>query len=242
LENAQGLKDAIDASLDFLRPWMPWAQNEPESLEKKCERILNYRAAFFAKKQLTFGILLRPASQIRRSNRSGEHTRLACGVRRPAESGSEGLSETPALPRPPNRQSIVRAPANHETQTVIGSISINWRVRPDIVDFGYWLRADEARKGYATEAVLGCTFAAFRALSSPSVEIYCNPENVRSAAIPARLRYLPSEPAIRKTADQRDRLSQIWRMDRARFEEIHGATAGYTLYNADGEPLVDSQP
>jgi RimJ/RimL family protein N-acetyltransferase len=183
LEDAQGLKDAIDTSLDFLRPWMPWANNEPESLDKKCERILNYRTAFFAKKQLTFVIF------------------------------------------------------KTDTMKVIGSIAINWRVGPDIVDFGYWLRADEARKGYATEAVLGCTFAAFRALGSPLVEISCDPANDRSAAIPARLGYLPSEPAIRKTADQRNRVSQIWRMDRARFEKIHGANTGYTLHNADGEPL-----
>jgi RimJ/RimL family protein N-acetyltransferase len=183
LEDAQGLKDAIDSSLDFLRPWMPWANNEPETLEKKRERIRNYRTAFFSKKQLTFGIF------------------------------------------------------KTDTKKVIGSIAINWRVRPDVVDFGYWLRADEARQGYATEAVLGCTFAAFRALGSPLAEIYCAPANDRSAAIPARLGYLPFEPAIRKTADQRDRLSQIWRMDRARFEEIHGTVLGYALHNADGEPL-----
>ena len=35
------LKDAIDSSLDHLRPWMPWAREEPKPLEE----TLNHRGA-----------------------------------------------------------------------------------------------------------------------------------------------------------------------------------------------------
>jgi len=32
-EDAPKLKEAIDASLDHLRPWMPWAKDDPETLD-----------------------------------------------------------------------------------------------------------------------------------------------------------------------------------------------------------------
>lgn len=112
---------------------------------------------------------------------------------------------------------------------VLGSASIAWHGGPEKANIGYWLRADEVGQGYATESVLGCMFAAFRRFGALTVEIYCDPANHRSAAIPARLDFLTLEPAVRKTADDRDRLSLIWQMERARFEEIHGATQGFSL-------------
>lgn len=33
------LKAAVDASLDHLRPWMPWAENEPQELDKKIDGL-----------------------------------------------------------------------------------------------------------------------------------------------------------------------------------------------------------
>jgi len=45
-EDAPLLKAAIDASLDHLRPFMAWALNEPEDVEKKIERIRAQRAKF----------------------------------------------------------------------------------------------------------------------------------------------------------------------------------------------------
>ena len=40
------LKLAIDESLDHLRPWMPWAMHEPESVEAKIDRLRAYRGQF----------------------------------------------------------------------------------------------------------------------------------------------------------------------------------------------------
>lgn len=173
LDDAAGLKEAIDTSLEHLRPWMPWAQNEPESLDKKRERIARQRAAVFVEGTLQLGVFSRKGSG------------------------------------------------------VFGSVSIRITAASGIANFGYWLRVDEARRGYATEAVLGCMFAAFRGLDVRTAEIYCAPANVRSAALPARLNFLHLEPGVRKTADGRDRVSDVWQMERARFEEIHGATEDF---------------
>jgi RimJ/RimL family protein N-acetyltransferase len=182
--DAEGLKEAIDSSLDHLRRWMPWAHHEPESIELKRDRIARQCAEFLAGEQLHLGIFSR------------EGTR------------------------------------------VLGSVSIRNDAPSGIANFGYWLRADETRQGYATEAVLGCMFAAFRELDAHTAEIYCDPANVRSAAIPARLGYLRMPPAVRKTADGRDRMSEVWQLERARFEEIHGATKGFNLRDEFGRAIL----
>jgi RimJ/RimL family protein N-acetyltransferase len=40
------LKEAIDASLDHLRPWMPWARHEPQTLAEKVELLREFRGQF----------------------------------------------------------------------------------------------------------------------------------------------------------------------------------------------------
>jgi RimJ/RimL family protein N-acetyltransferase len=43
---AQLLQDAVTASVEHLRPWMPWAHAEPEALEAKVQRLRVFRAQF----------------------------------------------------------------------------------------------------------------------------------------------------------------------------------------------------
>ena len=40
------LKEAVDASLDHLRPWMPWARHEPQTLAQKVELLREFRGEF----------------------------------------------------------------------------------------------------------------------------------------------------------------------------------------------------
>jgi len=40
------LKDAVDSSLEHLRPFMPWVNNEPQSVDDKVELCRSFRAAF----------------------------------------------------------------------------------------------------------------------------------------------------------------------------------------------------
>ena len=40
------LKEAIDSSLDHLRPWMPWARHEPQTLAEKVELLREFRGQF----------------------------------------------------------------------------------------------------------------------------------------------------------------------------------------------------
>jgi RimJ/RimL family protein N-acetyltransferase len=50
------LKEAIDSSLEHLQPWMPWALDEPQTLEQKIELVEAFRSSFHAGENFTYGI------------------------------------------------------------------------------------------------------------------------------------------------------------------------------------------
>lgn len=76
-QDAPLLKEAIDSSLDHLRPWMPWAVYEPQSLEAKADRLRLFRGEFDLDRDYVFGILSRDERLALGS--SGLHTRLGDG-------------------------------------------------------------------------------------------------------------------------------------------------------------------
>lgn len=78
-QDAALLKEAIDASLDHLRKWMPWADNEPEPLNLKVMRLRQYRAMFDLDKDYVYAIFNQDETQV--LGGSGLHTRLGETVR-----------------------------------------------------------------------------------------------------------------------------------------------------------------
>ncbi len=73
------LKTAIDESLEHLLPWMPWAQNEPEPLQAKADRLRKYRGQFDLGVDYTFGIFSKDQQMLIGS--TGLHTRLTGNAR-----------------------------------------------------------------------------------------------------------------------------------------------------------------
>jgi RimJ/RimL family protein N-acetyltransferase len=55
-EDAAMLKEAIDSSLDHLRPWMPWARFEPQTLDEKVELLRGFRSRFDADEDFGYGV------------------------------------------------------------------------------------------------------------------------------------------------------------------------------------------
>ena len=55
-QDAYLLKNAIDESLDHFLPWLPWAENEPEEINKKIQRLRRFRADFDLDKNYVYGI------------------------------------------------------------------------------------------------------------------------------------------------------------------------------------------
>lgn len=50
------LKEAVDSSIDHLRPWMPWAQYEPQTLEEKVELLRGFRGRFDLDQDFAYGV------------------------------------------------------------------------------------------------------------------------------------------------------------------------------------------
>jgi RimJ/RimL family protein N-acetyltransferase len=54
--DAPPLKEAIDSSLDHLRPWMTWTEDEPQSLDEKVALLRTFRGNFDLGKSFGYGI------------------------------------------------------------------------------------------------------------------------------------------------------------------------------------------
>ncbi len=68
------LKKSIDESLDHLKQWMPWAWNEPESLEQKTIRLQKFREQFELGEDYAMAVFNDYETELLGS--SGFHTRI----------------------------------------------------------------------------------------------------------------------------------------------------------------------
>ena len=68
-----------------------------------------------------------------------------------------------------------------------GEAALSALVGPDVVEMGYWLRADATKQGYATEASAALIDLAFTRLGARRVAICHDPDNAASAGVPRRL-------------------------------------------------------
>lgn len=73
-EDAPLLKEAVDRSLDHLRPWMPWAHQEPQTLEQKTELLRSFRGQFDLGQNFVYGLFSADESQL--VGGSGFHLRV----------------------------------------------------------------------------------------------------------------------------------------------------------------------
>jgi RimJ/RimL family protein N-acetyltransferase len=68
------LKEAVDSSLDHLRPWMPWAQDEPQTIEEKVELLRRFRGQFDLGQNFVYGLFSADETQL--VGGSGFHLRV----------------------------------------------------------------------------------------------------------------------------------------------------------------------
>ncbi|MGZ6728792.1 MAG: GNAT family N-acetyltransferase [Gaiellaceae bacterium] len=58
------LKEAVDASLDHLQPWMPWAYDEPQTLEQKVQLLRVFRGQFDRGENFVYGLFSADESEV----------------------------------------------------------------------------------------------------------------------------------------------------------------------------------
>jgi RimJ/RimL family protein N-acetyltransferase len=139
--DAPKLKEAIDSSLEHLRAWMPWAHNEPQTLEEKIALLRGFRGQFDKDEDFVYAIFDRDESRVLGGTglhtRIGEHAReIGYWIRADAEGSGYVTEAVAALTR-----------VGFELE---GLDRIEIRVEPENVRS----RSIPERLGYAEEATL----------------------------------------------------------------------------------------
>lgn len=106
------------------------------------------------------------------------------------------------------------------TGQLVGAAALHLR-RPDTGEVGYWVRSDRHRRGYATEATVVLTRAAFAHLPTVTgVEIRMDQANTASARVAAKAGF-----RLRGEDEMRDRVAPghtgrgwIWTLDRTTWQ------------------------
>ncbi len=71
------LKESVDSSLEHLQAWMPWAHDEPQTVEQKLELTKLFRSDFDTKENFTYGIFAADESEL--LGGTGLHGRIGPG-------------------------------------------------------------------------------------------------------------------------------------------------------------------
>ena len=58
------LGEALDSSLDHLRPWMPWANDEPTPLDERIDRLRRFRGMFDLGQDFIYGLFTRDETEV----------------------------------------------------------------------------------------------------------------------------------------------------------------------------------
>src|SRR5215213_1082611 len=53
---ARLLSESVTESIEHLRPWMPWVDNEPEPIKEKVQRLKRFRGMFDLGQNFVYGI------------------------------------------------------------------------------------------------------------------------------------------------------------------------------------------
>jgi RimJ/RimL family protein N-acetyltransferase len=73
-EDAGALKEAVDSSVEHLRPWMPWITAEPQTLKEKVQLLRGFRGRFDLGQDFVYGVFDRDGTEV--VGGTGLHTRV----------------------------------------------------------------------------------------------------------------------------------------------------------------------
>lgn len=125
-----------------------------------------------------------------------------------------------------------------DNQKLIGSTGLHTRQGKHILEIGYWISAEAAGKGYATEISYALTKTAFIYLGIDKMEIRCDIDNVKSARIPQKLGY--RHEYTFRTIDKNEQgervQHQVWTLFAEEFTPIE-AYEPVAVYNGLGAKL-----
>lgn len=123
---------------------------------------------------------------------------------------------------------------------VLGGTGLHNRVGADALEIGYWIRADAVRQGYASEASMALTRAAFEIHGVRRVEIHCAAENAASAAIPRKLGYQLEATLRARTLllDGQYHDMLVWTLQRGEYPATPSAALPIQAFDALGRQIL----
>ena len=185
-EDAPLIHKAILENIDHLKPWMPWAMEEPKPLADRVELLRQFRGKFDLDRDYAYGVF------------------------------------------------------NPDETEVLGGTGLHTRPGKQAREIGYWIHHEHLNQGLATELAAALTRVAFELDAVDRVEIHCDPENVRSAAIPRKLGYTHEATLRRRdrTPDGEPRDTMIWALFSTEYAGSPAARAEISTFDACGNPLL----
>lgn len=121
----------------------------------------------------------------------------------------------------------------------LGGTGLHTRLGSDAREIGYWVRADRINQGIAAETAAALTRVAFEVDKLDRVEIHCDADNVRSAAVPRKLGYV-HDATLRRRAITVGALadSMVWTMFADEYPASPAARGEVEAFDILGQKLT----
>ena len=123
---------------------------------------------------------------------------------------------------------------------LVGGTGLHPRIGSKAFEIGYWIHVNHINKGYATEISAALTKVAFEIEHVNRVEIHCDPNNIRSAAIPKKLGYIYEATLRNRCENIEGELidSMIWSLLKEDYLKSPVAKAKIVAYDAFGNTII----
>ena len=127
----------------------------------------------------------------------------------------------------------------NETE-LLGGTGLHPRVGSNAFEIGYWIHVNHVNKGYATEISAALTKVAFEVENVNRVEIHCDPNNIRSAAIPKKLGYVYEATLRNRCENIEGELidSMIWSIMKEEYLNSPCTKAKIVAYDVFGNQII----
>ena len=123
---------------------------------------------------------------------------------------------------------------------LVGGTGLHPRVGLNAFEIGYWIHVNHINKGYATEISAALTKVAFEIENINRVEIHCDPNNIKSAAIPKKLGYVYEATLRNRTKNIEGELidSMIWSLLKEDYSKSPATKAKIVAYDTFGNQII----
>ena len=129
---------------------------------------------------------------------------------------------------------------NLDETRVLGGTGLHTRLGEEAREIGYWIHVDYINRGLVTESTAALTKVAFEVDGVRRVEIHCDPENIRSAAIPKKLGFTHEATLRQRLVDggEEPRDTMIWTLFADDYPGSYTARVEVEAFDVTGRKIL----